>query len=76
MPWYAVGDFADKSSERENSHRLDERVWLGGRTSLPYPYSDEPDNRFMQMAQNPPLGHSGLRRAITDFAELCVVTTG
>jgi CxxC motif-containing protein (DUF1111 family) len=52
VPWYAQGDFDDKASERENSHKLDERAWLGGRTTLPYQYSDEPDNHFMQMATN------------------------
>jgi CxxC motif-containing protein (DUF1111 family) len=52
VPWYAVGSFADKASERENSHKLDEKAWLGGRTTLPYQYSDEPDNHFMQMATN------------------------
>jgi len=52
VPWYTVGDFADKSSERENSHKLDEKAWLGGRTTLPYQYSDEPDNNFLQMATN------------------------
>ena len=52
VPWYAVGDWADKSSERENSHKLDEKAWLGGRTTLPYQYSDEPENHFMQMATN------------------------
>jgi CxxC motif-containing protein (DUF1111 family) len=52
VPWYAVGDFLDKSSERENSHKLDEKTWLGGRTTLPYQYSDEPDNNFLQMATN------------------------
>ena len=52
VPWYAVGTFADKSSERENSHKLDEKGWLGGRTTLPYQYSDEPDDHFMQMATN------------------------
>ncbi len=52
VPWYTVGDFDDKSSERENSHKLDEKAWLGGRTTLPYQYSDEPDNHFMQMATN------------------------
>jgi CxxC motif-containing protein (DUF1111 family) len=52
VPWYAVGDFADKASERENSHKLDEKAWLGGRTTLPYQYSDEPDNNFLQMATN------------------------
>jgi len=52
VPWYTVGDFDDKSTERENSHKLDELGWLGGRTTLPYQYSDEPDNHFMQMATN------------------------
>jgi CxxC motif-containing protein (DUF1111 family) len=52
VPWYTVGDFANQSSERENSHKLDEKAWLGGRTTLPYQYSDEPENHFMQMATN------------------------
>lgn len=52
VPWYTVGTFEDKESERENSHKLDEKAWLGGRTTLPYQYSDEPDNHFMQMATN------------------------
>ena len=52
VPWYTVGDFADQSSERENSHKLDEKAWSGGRTTLPYNYSDEPENHFMQMATN------------------------
>jgi hypothetical protein len=52
VPWYAVGSFADQASERENSHPLDPKAWLGGRTTLPYQYSDEPNNHFMQMATN------------------------
>ncbi|MDD9932223.1 MAG: thiol oxidoreductase [Myxococcales bacterium] len=52
VPWQAVGDFDDKASERENSRKLDERAWTAGRTTLPYQYSDEPDNHFMQMATN------------------------
>ncbi|HTM46315.1 MAG TPA: di-heme oxidoredictase family protein [Polyangiaceae bacterium] len=52
VPWYTVGTWEDQSSERENSHKLDEKGWLGGRTTLPYQYSDEPDNNFMQMATN------------------------
>lgn len=52
VPWYAEGDISDGSSERENSHRLDETAWLGGRTTLPYQYSDEPDSHYMQMATN------------------------
>jgi CxxC motif-containing protein (DUF1111 family) len=52
VPWRAVGTFDDQASERENSHKLDEKGWLGGRTTLPYQYSDEPDNHFMQMTIN------------------------
>jgi hypothetical protein len=52
VPWHAVGDFDDKASERESSHKLDPRAWLGGHTTLPYGYSDESDNNFMQMATN------------------------
>lgn len=52
VPWYTVGEFLDKTSERENSHKIDEKAWLGGRTTLPYQYTGEPDNHFMQMATN------------------------
>lgn len=52
VPWEAVGNFSDPSSQRENSHKLDEAAWLGGRTTLPYQYSDEPDAHYMQMATN------------------------
>jgi CxxC motif-containing protein (DUF1111 family) len=52
VPWYTVGSFSDQASERENSHPLDPKAWLGGRTTLPYQYSDEPNNHFMQMATN------------------------
>lgn len=52
VPWKAVGDFDDKSSERENSHPIDKAGWLGGNTTLPYQYTNEPDDHFMQMATN------------------------
>lgn len=52
VPWRAVGDFADPTSEREKSYPIDEAGWSGGRTTLPYAYSDEPDNHFLQMATN------------------------
>jgi CxxC motif-containing protein (DUF1111 family) len=51
-PWYTVGDFAIKSSEREDSRELNQAAWLGGNTTLPYGYTNEPDNHFMQMATN------------------------
>lgn len=50
VPWEAVGDFEDASSERENSHPIAPLGWLGGRTTLHRNYSNEPDNAFMQMA--------------------------
>ena len=52
VPWEAIGDFSNPNSQRENSHKLDEAAWLGGRTTLPYQYSDEPDAHYMQMATN------------------------
>ncbi len=52
VPWKTVGDFADPSSEREDSYPIAEAGWLGGTTTLPYNYTNEPDNHFMQMATN------------------------
>ena len=52
VPWLTRGHFDDKNSEREDSFKIDEQAWLGGRTTLPYMYSAEPDNHFMQMATN------------------------
>ena len=52
VPWQSVGSFEDPSSDRENSVPIDPAGWLGGGTTLPYAYSDEPDNHFMQMATN------------------------
>ncbi|HVX94642.1 MAG TPA: di-heme oxidoredictase family protein [Polyangia bacterium] len=52
VPWYTVGTWSDQTTERENSHKIDEKGWLGGGTTLPYQYSDEPENHFMQMATN------------------------
>lgn len=52
VPWEAHGVFGDPRTEREDSFPVPLAGWLGGGTTLPYPYSDEPDNRFMQMATN------------------------
>ncbi|MGJ8693502.1 MAG: carbohydrate-binding protein, partial [Thalassotalea sp.] len=52
VPWQTVGDFDNKSSERENSHPIDKSGWLGGNTTLPYQYTNEPNDHFMQMATN------------------------
>ena len=72
LPWQADGDFADPSSGRERSEPIDEAGWLGGRTTLPYQYSDEPDNHYMQMATNLSIEHgqafvSGRRVHHTDM---------
>ncbi|MEH6396615.1 di-heme oxidoredictase family protein [Pseudoalteromonas sp.] len=52
VPWKTVGDFNDPSSQREDSYPIAEQGWLGGETTLPYNYTNEPDNHFMQMATN------------------------
>lgn len=45
VPWHGVGEWLDPEP-------LPESAWLGGRTTLPYHYSDEPKHRFKQMATN------------------------
>ena len=45
VPWQAQGPLMD-------SHPLPEIAWLGGQTTLPYQYSDEPAHRFKQTAGN------------------------
>ena len=52
VPWKTVGDFSNKASERENSHPIAKAGWLGGNTTLPYQYTNEPNDHFMQMATN------------------------
>ncbi|PAJ76318.1 hypothetical protein CJF42_00545 [Pseudoalteromonas sp. NBT06-2] len=52
VPWKTVGDFSDASSKREDSYPIATNGWLGGNTTLPYNYTAEPDNHFMQMATN------------------------
>lgn len=56
-----------------DSYPLPEETWLGGRTSLPYQYSNEPEHRFKQMAGNIAPGNAqpfllGRRLHHTDFA--------
>ena len=45
MPWRGVGPLLDPEP-------LPQTVWLGGRMTLAYQYSDEPRERFKQMATN------------------------
>ena len=65
IPWYGVGD-------RLDSFPLPQSAWLGGLTTLPYQYSNEPEHRFKQMAGNisPTNGQTfmlGRRLHHTDF---------
>jgi len=45
VPWEGIGSTLD-------SFPLPPLAWLGGRTTLPYPYSNEPAHRFKQVASN------------------------
>lgn len=45
VPWQGVGALLD-------SFPLPATAWLGGRTTLPYQYSNEPQHRFKQTAGN------------------------
>ena len=45
VPWEGVGPLLD-------SFPLPETAWLGGQTTLPYQYSNEPQHRFKQTAGN------------------------
>jgi CxxC motif-containing protein (DUF1111 family) len=45
VPWEGQGSTLD-------SFPLPQSAWTGGRTTLPYQYSNEPLHRFKQMAQN------------------------
>ena len=65
VPWEGIGP-------RLDSFPLPQSAWLGGRTTLPYQYSNEPANRFKQMATNtaPVSGQAfmlGRRLHHTDF---------
>ena len=77
VPWYAKAkEEASTPEERAaasfDSFPLPEHAWLGGRTTLPYQYSNEPDDRFKQMVGNisHASGHAftiGRRLHHTDF---------
>ncbi|MEO5912988.1 MAG: di-heme oxidoredictase family protein [Luteolibacter sp.] len=45
VPWEASGALQDSSP-------LPQTAWLGGKTTLPYQYSNEPEHRFKQTAGN------------------------
>jgi CxxC motif-containing protein (DUF1111 family) len=67
VPWVGKG-------QRLDSAPLPERAWLGGLTTLPYQYSDEPKEHFKQLAGNmAPVSVQpfmlGRRLHHTDFAD-------
>lgn len=49
VPWYAS---APGDRHPEDSNKIPEEYWLGGKTSIHYQYTDEPNDNFMQMATN------------------------
>jgi len=66
VPWYGSGSLLD-------SFPLPQTAWLGGLTTLPYQYSNEPEHRFKQTAGNisPTNGHAfmlGRRLHHTDLS--------
>ncbi len=77
VPWYAklkeeAPTPQQQASASFDSFRLPDVAWLGGATTLPYQYSNEPEHRFKQMAGNisPHSGHEfvlGRRLHHTDF---------
>ena len=56
VPWYAK-DWEEATNKvvgvtSFDSYALPAETWLGGLTTLPYQYSNEPEHRFKQMAGN------------------------
>jgi len=51
VPWDVTGAFGNIGG-RKDSVKIPEKAWLGGKTTLPYNHSNEPDNHFIQMATN------------------------
>ncbi|MES2826107.1 MAG: di-heme oxidoredictase family protein [Pseudomonadota bacterium] len=51
VPWDVTGAFGNLGGTKD-SVKISEKAWLGGKTTLPYNHSNEPDNHFIQMATN------------------------
>jgi len=51
VPWDVTGSFGNLGGTKD-SIKIPEKAWLGGKTTLPYNHSNEPDNHFIQMATN------------------------
>lgn len=80
VPWIAGkdiglnGGIVNGSNQSLDSYPLSTNGWLGGLTTLPYQYSNEPEHRFKQMAGNisPTNGYPfmhGRRLHHTDFGD-------
>jgi len=78
VPWAQANDLGLPGgvvgivNQTLDSNPLPQETWLGGRTTLPYQYSNEPEHRFKQMAGNitPENGEAfmlGRRLHHTDF---------
>lgn len=55
VPWYTenAGEFVAGAADfQEDSRKIPESYWLGGKTTLHYQYTNEPNDHFMQMATN------------------------
>ena len=63
VPWYSSTAFCDQDPNNDgpvvngvrtniDSYPLPTNAWLGGKTTLPYQYSNEPSNRFKEIAGN------------------------
>lgn len=51
VPFDVTGSFGTQGGTKD-SVKIPEKAWLGGKTTLPYNHSNEPDNHFIQMATN------------------------
>src|SRR5690606_1807212 len=49
VPWDITGGFGTLGGTKD-SLKIQEKAWLGGKTTLPYMHTNEPDNHFIQMA--------------------------
>jgi CxxC motif-containing protein (DUF1111 family) len=56
VPWYTQNG----TSFPEDSRKIPEEYWLGGKTTIHYQYSNEPNDHFLQMATN--LGYGNAQK--------------
>ena len=56
VPWYTLNG----TQFPEDSRKVPEEYWLGGKTTIHYQYSNEPNDHFLQMASN--LGYGNAQK--------------